>query len=108
LIEENMKFNHFVKDLGDNINENEIIAPFFGPANLDIYLKYEDLQAELVRHNLDFLIDCMRDIKAKGNLRLAHTDTATMFRDYPELVGVVAEKCANTIDFFGYEKPELI
>lgn len=105
---ETKNFDHFVKELGDSINENEIIAPFFGPEKLDIYLKYEDLSAELKRHNLDFLIDGMSDIKAKGHMRPAQTDIATMFKDYPELVNVVTEKCENTINLFGYEKPELI
>lgn len=103
--QENKNFNHFVKELGDGINENEIIAPFFGPEKLDIYLKYEDLSAELERHNLDFLIDGMSYIKAKGHLRPTQTDIATMFKDYPELVDIVTEKCANSIDFFAYEKP---
>lgn len=104
---ETKDFKQFVTELGDSINENEIIAPFFGPEKLDIYLKYEDLSAELERRNLDFLIDGMGDIKAKGHLRPAQTDIATMFKDYPELVDVVTEKCANTIDLFAYEKPEL-
>lgn len=103
---ERITFKEFVVNLGDEINENEVIAPISGDNILDVYLKYEDMCADLIRYNLQYLADGMAQIRAKGHTRPEQANVGSMFKGFPELVDLVSHRCKETIQRFNYENPK--
>jgi hypothetical protein len=102
---EQRDFKDFVMSGDAGINENELIAPIFGEHKLDVYLKYETMQSDLRKFDLDYLIDGMSKLNAKGNIRPKSADVASIFGRYPGLVEYVEEKCHNILKSFSYPKP---
>ena len=105
--QERRSFKEFVMSSDAGINENELIAPIFGNYKLDVYLKYEDMRADLLRNNLDYLVDGMSQIRAKGGIRPKHASVGSMFKEFPELIDFVEERCINTLTSFCYSKPNI-
>jgi hypothetical protein len=100
-----MPFDEFILTLDTGVEENEVIAPLDGPAELDVYLRHEHLEADLIAHDLAFLVDGMKNIHAKGHTRPQTGDAADLFAKHPQIGSFVAEKCHKTIERFGYVVP---
>lgn len=105
---EERNFKDFVMSSDAGINENELIAPIFGEDKLDVYLKYEDMYSDLRLFNLDYLIEGVSKIRAKGDVRPKCADVESMFAPFPELVDYVKDKCQNTLKLFSYPAPIIL
>lgn len=99
-------FDEFVRENSDRLDDNCVIAPFKGPAQLDHYLCYENLEAELKAIGLSSVYGLFKDINAKGNFRPNTGATIEdIYHSFPQTIPVIAEACKTEIDYFKYPLP---
>lgn len=82
------------------------IAPLDGPNALDIYLRYEALEQDLIENDLEFLWAPFEGLRAKSGHRPARgSSAAELFAAYPQVGNLIARHCSAEISKFGYVQP---
>lgn len=103
---EGLNFADYFKRFPSRLTENTTIAPLSGENQLNVYLRYETLREELLRHNLEFLWEPFQSLRAKSGYRPRTGATpADLYKTYPEAAEMIANLCVEEIHKFGYEKP---
>ncbi|GKY88760.1 hypothetical protein [Sinisalibacter aestuarii] len=101
-----LDFGAFVAQNPDLIDVNTEIAPLSGPARLDTYLAYENLEAELAAIGLGDVWEVFRGLSAKGQSRPKEgASVAEIYAQFPGAAAAVARACAEEIAHFGYDLP---
>lgn len=101
-----MDFGAFVARHPHLLNVNTAIAPLSGPARVDHYLAYENLEAELAAIGLEYVWDVFRTQRAKSRSRpKTGASVAEIYAAFPDAARAVAEACKEEIAFFGYAVP---
>ena len=95
----------FVLANPDLVSVNTAVAPLAGPARLDIYLRYERLEADMAAAGLGDVWAVMKGLSAKGGKRPPEATVAQVYAGAPKAAALVAELCAEEIAAFGYEVP---
>lgn len=102
-----MGFDEFVTRHPQVLAENTIIAPLSGEAELDHYLRYENLDEELDALGLADVREVFSTLRTKGNLRPKQGATVDdIYGKYPQVIDFIAEACADEIAHFGYAPPQ--
>lgn len=102
--ETGLKFDDFLVQHPDALEHNKNIAPLDGPAKLDHYLRYENLEQDMADAGLEQVYDVFKSLRAKGKSRPSKgAGMAEMYCKYPRAAELVAEYCADEIAAFGYD-----
>ena len=102
---EGESFEDFVLANPDLVSVNTPVAPLAGPARLDVYLRYERLEADMDAAGLGDVWGVMKGLSAKGGKRPPEATVAQVYAGAPKAAALVAELCAEEIAAFGYPVP---
>ncbi|TCL08824.1 sulfotransferase family protein [Shimia isoporae] len=101
-----LDFGTFVDAARVLLGENDIIAPLDGSVELDDYLRYENLSAEIETLKIDGLGKEFSGLRAKSNQRPDKgAGVSETYATFPKAADIVADECAHLLQRFGYSKP---
>lgn len=101
-----MSFEEYFKAYRFKLNQNEPIAPISGPARLDHFLRFENLEADCAAIGLTEVWETFRNTQTKNKSRPRKgASVAEMYAKFPVVREIVSEECAAYIDHFGYTVP---
>lgn len=88
------------------LTQNCKIAPLQGEAQLDLYLRYEDLAEDISNLEIPGLLELFQALRPKGDARPKHGASINVIYDaFPDAAKLIAEDCKDIIDAFGYRNP---
>ena len=97
-----LDFYEYLISFPQHLKENETIIGL-NKIDLDIYLRYENLEEDLENANYGYLYQTFKNIKAKSNKRpKIGTSPREMYLSYPKAFEIVANACKSEIKKFQY------
>lgn len=101
-----LDFGTFVSAYRCFLSENTQIAPLNGPAAMDHYLRYDQLQQDITALGIDDLWQRFSEIGAKSSQRPREgSGVQELYTQYPHAIEVVAKECQPEIDRFNFRRP---
>lgn len=90
------------------VSKNLRIAPIQGEFSMDKIIRYDFLEQDINALGIDGLWSHFSSIRAKGNTHSkARPTTDLMYQNQAQVVDVIGDLCAEEIDYFGYEVPQV-
>lgn len=84
--------------------DNVDIAPVY--SDIDVFIKFENIQNDLINHNLEYLVSTFKNIRAKGGTRPHDShDLSRIYSMNPVAKEQVTSLCHDLIEYFNYPIP---
>ena len=101
-------FDQWFLNAPQEASMNMRIAPISGEFAMDRIIRYEALEKDINALGIDGLWDLFSSIRAKGNIRPRNKpESSPMYENRAKVVDLIREQCAEEIEHFGYEIPQL-
>ena len=94
-----LDFREFYHRFPERLSENLRIAPLSGRDRLDVYIRYDNLEADMREIGLRDIWDVFSSLRSKSGYRPRFSGrTSDVYSRYPDMVTFVADHCREEIE----------